>query len=173
MTNKEVGLALADQINETYSTYTSLTGDVLNLALQIENGRIKLGTLLIEAKAVVGHGNFTRWIQEHCKDISERSARNYMAFSKANKGQPLKSLDELREYQKLLIRLGLKEPTEGHGIQQLHHFNAFAAFTKAIQKTSQTISEIFEKKPLPEWSDDDKAQLKAQLEPLNDLYYEL
>lgn len=171
--NKTVALTLAQQINEGYRNYTQLTESVVSLAITIENARIRLGTILTEAKEVIGHGKFAQFVEQNCPDISQRSARRFMQYAKAAGFKEIATLDNLKLYHKLLVDLGLKEAPEGHGPQQLHDFNAFSTFTKVIGNARKTITEVFERKPLNQWTQDDKEQLKEQLQPIVDTYYQL
>jgi hypothetical protein len=45
----------------------------------IEHAR-RCGELLIQAKAIIGHGGFLRWVAENCH-VGERQARNYMRIA--------------------------------------------------------------------------------------------
>lgn len=42
------------------------------------------GRKLTEAKAIVGHGGWLRWLKENCKAISDQTARKYMKLSNSN-----------------------------------------------------------------------------------------
>jgi hypothetical protein len=165
--------ALAVEINNTYAECCTIAEQTQQVWLFMENQRIRIGTLLRTAKDQVKHGEFMKWVQDNCPDISERTANRCMQVAKEMNYQQINSLDGLKEYHKVLVRLGLKEPNEGHGPQVLHDFNGFAVFTKTIADTRRKIAEIFEKQPLDEWEDDAKEQLKAQLEPLVKLYEDL
>lgn len=44
-------------------------------------GAIKVGHALIEAKALVKHGEWLPWLKEHCR-ISERTAQRYMRITR-------------------------------------------------------------------------------------------
>jgi hypothetical protein len=41
---------------------------------------IRCGELLYQAKQQVNHGDWLSWLEKHCTDISERTARNYMVL---------------------------------------------------------------------------------------------
>lgn len=160
---------LAKEINDTYAECCQIAQQTQAVWLYMENSRIKIGELLRTAKDQVGHGKFTKWIEDNCS-FSMDTAQRCMNIAKDMKGQRIESLADLKEYHKVLVRLGLKEPNEGHGPQVLHDFNAFAVFTKTILDTRKKIAEIFEKEPLDEWEDDAKEQLKDQLQPIVELY---
>jgi hypothetical protein len=170
---KAVSATLAAQINEEFANAQKLAGDVTTLALLLENSRIKIGTLLKTAKEEVGHGKFLKWRADNCPLILKTTAERCMACAKHAKYQQIESLEGLKEYHKILVSYGLKEAPEGHGPQQLHDFNAFAIFTKAIMSTRQKITEVFERQPLEGWDDESREQLKAQLEPLIEIYESL
>lgn len=46
-------------------------------AREFTEGAVAVGRLLIEAKAQVGHGNWTRWIADNCV-FDEREAQGYV-----------------------------------------------------------------------------------------------
>jgi DUF3102 family protein len=171
--SRDLSLTLANKINQEFAAYSELTGEVLSLGLNIENARIRLGVLLAEAKDSIGHGKFMQWVEANVRGISHRSCTNFIAFAKAAGGKELQSLDSLKDYHKILIRLGLKEAPEGHGVQVLHDFNAFAAVTKTMGAARKTFDEVFERRPLTEWNADEKEQLKSQLEPVVEVYNKL
>jgi Protein of unknown function (DUF3102) len=66
---------LADQICEKHHQVRIATKS------GVERG-IEAGTLLIEAKAKVKHGEWSRWLRDSC-DISERTARLYMQLARS------------------------------------------------------------------------------------------
>jgi len=168
--NNQEQTALAEEINNVYQECCEMAVDLMGRALQMENNRIKIGTLLLSAKEKVRHGNFKKWVEDNCPAIGLRTAQRCMAISAELGGQLIDSLDGLKEYHKVLVRLGIKEPTQGHGPQRLHDWNAFTAMTKTISDTRTKISTIFEKEPLDEWEDDAKEQLKEQLQPIVEIW---
>jgi len=66
---------LADQICEKHQQVRTATRS------GVERG-IEAGTLLIEAKDKVKHGEWSRWLRDSC-DISERTARLYMQLARS------------------------------------------------------------------------------------------
>jgi hypothetical protein len=46
---------------------------------------VMVGKLLLRAKELVPHGEFTAWLLENCQGMSERTARAYMRVAKAGK----------------------------------------------------------------------------------------
>jgi hypothetical protein len=73
----EKGLSYVPQILAAHQAAVTLSRQSLDAA-------IKCGELLIKAKEAVGHGLWSRWLQKHCPDISDRTARAYMQLADPN-----------------------------------------------------------------------------------------
>lgn len=164
---------LSQMITEEYAAYTTAVTQMQTASLEIENRRIRLGNHCIAAKESVGHGSFKKWLAKNCPTVSYRTLARCMGFSKATHGAELQNLDEVKEYNKVLTRLGFKDKNKGHGRQELHEYSGFAVITKAIASFRKAYNEVAEKEPLEEWDDDAKEQLKQQLEWAVALYEEL
>ena len=164
---------LAKQINEAYAEYQKTTGEIHALALTMENRRIILGSFLHSAKKDLGHGKFKDWLAANCKDIPERSARRYMQFAAVAGYKVLTDIHNLRDYQKVLVALGLREPTQGQAVQQLHEYNYYAVFTKTALTAVQRFKEVFDHQPLEDIDDDIKEQMREKLAPFVELYEKL
>ena len=66
---------LATKIRAEHSAFTAAAKHTIEHALTI-------GDLLIRAKEKAGYGNWLPWLAEHCPNISERHARNFMAMAR-------------------------------------------------------------------------------------------
>jgi hypothetical protein len=74
--NKRKALdALAAQINAEHDECTAAFKRGLDHAM-------RAGDLLIQAKALVGHGKWLPWFREHCPYMSERTAQVYMRLAR-------------------------------------------------------------------------------------------
>lgn len=79
---------LEQMINEEYRLAKGCAEDAVKHA-------IKCGELLIEQKRLVPHGEFHKWIAEHC-DFGDRTARSYMTVAHQNgRGRPISVLRDL------------------------------------------------------------------------------
>ena len=67
---------LAKQINDHLKEMEETTNRIKQTVLQ---QALRLGELLLQAKAKVGHGRFGKWLEKNC-ELSERSAQRYMAL---------------------------------------------------------------------------------------------
>lgn len=51
---------------------------------------VRVGLLCVQAKEIVGHGKFGEWMASECPDITDRTARKYMALAiKSESGSDL------------------------------------------------------------------------------------
>jgi Protein of unknown function (DUF3102) len=86
--------ALAAAANAEHHAYQTTQAAALEHAMAA-------GDALIEAKELVGHGRWLRWVAEHC-DFTDRTASNYMRLARNRKavtdmdgvGQALDALAE-------------------------------------------------------------------------------
>lgn len=58
---------------------------------------IKAGEYLVQAKELVGHGNWLPWLKEQCKGISEKTAQRYMTLAKFDNVSDLEQCTSLRQ----------------------------------------------------------------------------
>jgi hypothetical protein len=164
---------LSREISDAYRQFQDAAQDVVELALSLENRRIKLGVLLQAAKAQLGHGHFLKFIETSIP-FSGRTARNFMNYADAAGGKELENLDSLRAYNSLLIEWGLKQPPQGHGAQTLHDApNFFITITKTLGQCRKVMADAFESRPLDAWSPDEKQQLREQIAPVVEFYNKL
>jgi hypothetical protein len=72
LSDADLAKQINDHLKEMEETTTRIKQTVLQQAL-------RLGELLLQAKAKVGHGKFKAWLERNC-ELSERSAQRYMAL---------------------------------------------------------------------------------------------
>ena len=165
--------ALADEIRSAFEDFKAGADEVVTLALSLENRRIRLGALLLDAKDVVGHGKFTDLVEKSLP-FSVRQAQRFMKHAAAAECSELKSLDQLADYNRVLIAWGLREAPDGHGPQTLHGpANYFVASVKHLGTARRSLDELIEARPLDEWNEAERDQLREQLRPVVDLYQRL
>jgi len=68
-------LELAAEIQDAHAAFVSKASASLEYARQA-------GALLIEAKALVAHGEWLPWLATNCTDITARTAQGYMTISR-------------------------------------------------------------------------------------------
>ena len=70
-------------------------------ALSKRNGKdaiaaaVKAGKYLIEAKVLLGHGNWLGWLKVNCKGIREKTAQRYMTLAKSDTVSVFESMQQL------------------------------------------------------------------------------
>ena len=68
---------------EAQSAFTKAYKELKLAEVEAGDQRIKIGALLIEAKAAVGHGKFGTWIKTHFANrLSQRTAQEYMGLAR-------------------------------------------------------------------------------------------
>ena len=68
---------LAERINEKHRAHDATVKSALRQMSTALDYALDAGDLLIEAKAIVGHGNFKAWVRDNC-EVSKRRAEEYM-----------------------------------------------------------------------------------------------
>jgi Domain of unknown function (DUF4338)/Protein of unknown function (DUF3102) len=58
---------------------------------------VKAGKYLIDAKILLGHGNWLGWLKANCKGISEKTAQRYMTLAKSDTVSVLNQCNNLRQ----------------------------------------------------------------------------
>lgn len=88
---------LAGDIRGRYETAVALANSAKDKAREAIAEAILCGKALNDAKAMVGHGEWLHWLAEHCKDICEKTAQNYMRLAKTKHVADLTDLPSLRQ----------------------------------------------------------------------------
>jgi hypothetical protein len=87
---------LAAEIRNTHEEAEAEASATRERANRAITAALLCGKALGRAKALVGHGQWLKWLSEHCRAISERTARKYMALANRNHDSVL-SADSLRQ----------------------------------------------------------------------------
>src|SRR5262249_40997435 len=69
-----------DQLGDLATRIKSLHADVMAAGRNIIQKALMAGAALIEAKKIVGHGNWLQWLKANC-GVSERRAQDYMKLA--------------------------------------------------------------------------------------------
>lgn len=73
---------LIDAINRLYHSAIGAASLATGHANNAITHAHQCGTLLCKAKGEIEHGDWLAWLEQHCPDVSERTAQNYMKLSK-------------------------------------------------------------------------------------------
>ena len=88
---------LSREIRRDYDSLLKLVERTRRSCNEVISETILLGTKLAEAKRLVGHGNWSEWLARHCTDISDRTARRYIALSNRSHVSDLENRKSLRQ----------------------------------------------------------------------------
>lgn len=132
----------AEELNQLQTDIES------NDALSIKHGKaalelaLKAGGVLIEAKKLVKHNDWEKWLSENVKGISIRTAQNYMKLAKkAAETQYIALLTEAESLRQAYICVGIikeKINTEQTGTEQSTPENAEGEITpEKMKKTDK------------------------------------
>jgi hypothetical protein len=77
---------IAEQIRAEHAKVTASSRDAVRHA-------IEAGRLLLEAKAVVGHGGWGPWLTQNCDEVSPRTAQDYMRLAEHYGSNPQRAAD--------------------------------------------------------------------------------
>lgn len=88
---------LARMIRETYDSTEALIEKAQRTDCEAIAEAMQCGKALNEAKQIVGHGKWLKWLAENCKKISEDTAQRYMKLAKTAHVRNLKDAKSLRQ----------------------------------------------------------------------------
>ncbi|MGA9452724.1 MAG: DUF3102 domain-containing protein [Verrucomicrobiia bacterium] len=133
----------AEEVNQLQTEIAS------NDALSIKHGKvalnlvIKAGGILNEAKKLVKHGGWGKWVSENVTGISKRTAENYMKLAKkAAETQYVALLDGAQSLREAYIRVGIineKPDTEHPDSEQPTPENAEGEITPEKMKKTDKV----------------------------------
>jgi hypothetical protein len=100
---------LSREIRRDYDSLLKLVERTRRSCNEVIAETILLGTKLAEAKKLVGHGNWSEWLARHCSEISERTARRYIALANRSHVSDLEKHKSLRQ---AYLAVGILIPNE-------------------------------------------------------------
>ena len=100
---------LARTIRSRYESAGRLSQTAKERGREAVAEAILCGQALNEAKSIVGHGGWLKWLEEHCKGVCHRTAQNYMRVANTKAVSHLDSYESLKD---IYVNIGiLPEPT--------------------------------------------------------------
>lgn len=100
---------LAREIRQLYTNTDALVKSAKEKGRAAIAEAILCGSKLNEAKKVVGHGGFLKWLKKNCKGVTDRTARNYMTLANRKHVSNLNDYNSLRQ---AYIAVGIIEDSE-------------------------------------------------------------
>lgn len=157
---------IAKQINDSFDAANKLAKQARDRAFEAIAEALLCGQLLNQAKQVVGHGLWLKWLDEHCPNITRQTACNYMRLANVKHVLHLENCSGLRQ---AYIACGILPKPEHNetliGMQP--------TYLLVLNRFSSVRSQM-EKLPLNQWPDDARDKLREQLKPIvRELFGEL
>lgn len=149
---------IAKQINDSFDAANRLAKQARDRAHEAIAEALLCGQLLNQAKQVVGHGLWMKWLQEHCPLISQPTAWRYMQLSNHSHVNKLGNANGLRQ---AYITCGILPEPE--------HIETLANMQPAYQLVLNRFSSIrsqMAKLPISQWPSDARDRLREELKPM-------
>lgn len=80
--SEEIQINLTEQIREAFQDANRLATNARGVASEAVAKAIHCGQLLLQQKESLGHGSWLQWLDANVPEISEWTARRYMALAK-------------------------------------------------------------------------------------------
>ena len=74
--------SLAKEISATYNDTDGIIASAQERGIAALKSAVKCGNALIEAKALVEHGEWVAWLETNCRNVSLTTCQNYMRLAK-------------------------------------------------------------------------------------------
>lgn len=154
--------SLVPKINAVFDESEGYAAQAVGLAGVAIRERTKLGEMLNHAKKIVGHGNWLPWLETNCPKLTEQSAQRYMKLAKTSHVRDLDNCASVTEAYRLAGLLPPRDEAEGDDEDKHNGDNYVVHVSRAL--------DVLNKAAVDSWQPQDKAQLRARLKPLVDLY---
>ena len=154
--------SLIPKINTVFDESEGFAAQAVGLAGVAIRERTKLGEMLNRAKKIVEHGNWLEWLGANCPRLTEQSAQRYMKLAKTSHVRYLDNCASVTEAYRLAGLLPPRDETEGQDDEKQKGDNYVVHISRAL--------DVLNKAAVDGWQSQDKAQLRARLKPLVDLY---
>jgi hypothetical protein len=156
---------LANSLNTGCERLNKCAAGIVKLCESAAQVALDMGDHLRQAKELVDHGKFGRWLKRHCPGIGERHARKLMQasmFMESNRPH-VADLESVRE---LFLFCGIIRAPEHKGKAPATFCLAIAL--RVVKPASRlSIEDVLKLPPT------DQQQLREQLEPIHRIYQAL
>jgi hypothetical protein len=168
--SEQLQLNLASQIREAYQNANRLATDARAVASEAIAKALECGNLLIQQKKSLGHGSWLEWLDANLPEVSDRTARKYMALAKRNHGSNLTDAASLR--QAYLTTGIIPEPGEKPPAPPDPN-KPWVRFTRFLDGFRLWFNKRVDEDPLDSWPEDSRRVLKNELRWFAELYERL
>lgn len=166
---EQLELNLAPQIRETYHESVRLADDARERASLAVSKAMECGQLLLQQKQSIGHGSWLGWIDTNLPEITDRTARRYMALAKRTHVSDLNDSATVR--QAYLATGILPMPVEKSNKPDPN--KGWVKYVRFIDGFRLWFNKRMEDDPLETWPENARRILKNDLRWIAELYQRL
>ena len=166
---EQLELNLAPQIRETYRESIQLAEVAKERASLAVSKALECGQLLIQQKQAIGHGSWLDWLYANLPELTDRTARRYMALAKRTHVSDLNDTTMAR--QAFLTTGILPMPVEKSTKPDPN--KPWVRFTRFLRGFRLWYNKRIDENPLDKWEEDSRRILKNELRWFADLYERL
>jgi hypothetical protein len=167
---EQLQINLAPQIRQAFEDANRLATDARGVAAEAISKALECGRLLVQQKESLGHGSWLEWLDANLPEISDRTARKYMALAKRNHGSDLTDAASLRQ---AYLATGIIPAPEEKPAGPPDPNKPWVRFTRFLDGFRLWFNKRIENDPLDTWPEDSRRVLKNELRWFADLYERL
>jgi hypothetical protein len=158
---QELEISLVAKINETYNE-SLLERDKAKEQMRLAVDKmIECGQYLIEAKQMVGHGNFGSWLSSHVTSMSWETANRYMRVAST----PAEQLRDAYSKRQAYIAAGILDKPGNTSAGQNHDPDGIN-WINLLSKMTVQIERLFDTKPISQWADVERETFVERAKPI-------
>lgn len=174
----EIAVNLADPINRLHGELLSLALSVSEAAHTAVQKAIECGRLMLQQKELLQSQTgktrcgWLEWLEANCPQISEQTARRYMALAK--RMEMSGTVEDFATIRQAYLAMGiLKEPPKLSVDDAPDPEKPWVKFIKPLDAFRLWYNTRTEKSPMEEWPEDARRVLKNELRWFVNLYEQL
>ena len=168
--SEELQINLTEQIREAFRDANRLATDARAVASEAVAKAIQCGQLLLQQKESLGHGSWLEWLDANLPEITDRTARRYMALAKRTHVSDLNDTATVRQ---AYLATGIIPEPEEKTPTPPDPNKPWVRFTRFLDGFRLWFNKRVEDDPLDSWPEDSRRVLKNELRWFADLYERL
>ena len=168
--NEQLELNLALQIRDAYVESNRLAAEARGVASQAIAKALECGQLLLQQKQSLSHGGWLSWLDTNLPEISESTARRYMALAKRS---CVTDLNESAPLQQAYLAIGILPAPVKKNAAEPHPNKPWVRFARFLDGFRLWFNKRIEEDPLDTWPESSRRILKNELRWFAELYNRL
>jgi len=168
--SEQLQINLASQIREAYQNANRLATDARAVASDAIAKALECGQLLIQQKESLGHGSWLEWLDANVPEITDRTARRYMALAKRTHVSVLNDTATVRQ---AYLATGIIPSPEEKAPAPPDPNKPWVRFTRFLDGFRLWFNKRVDDDPLDSWPEDSRRILKNELRWFAELYARL